>query len=178
MQRIHSEKQGKSVSKDDKKVKRLSKTLLVKWESRVRVIGWWVGVGLLGLLERLCSWWSKVLGTIELRLWGVAEVWLSLLILKLNLLLLLQNSFLVLQERIVNENAVDEDLSSWFMISKEKSLREMIKEMGKKFSILLSSFHFFYWKLFLKIPKLCPYRNRGKCVRKMHREEKMFEREN
>lgn len=40
MQRIHSEKLGKSVSKDGKKVKMLSNTLMIKCESSVRVIGW------------------------------------------------------------------------------------------------------------------------------------------
>ena len=51
-----------------------------------------------------------ILGTIEIGLWVVSKVSL-LLILTLKLLLLFQNSFLVLHEREVNENAVDEDLS-------------------------------------------------------------------
>lgn len=50
------------------------------------------------------------LGTIKLGLWGVSKVVLVLLILTLNRLLMFQNSFLLLQERHINENAVDEDL--------------------------------------------------------------------
>jgi hypothetical protein len=65
----------------------------------------------LGLLLGLGTWWSKVLGTIKLGLWGVSKVWPVLLILSLDLLLLFQNSFLLFQEREVNENAVDEDSS-------------------------------------------------------------------
>lgn len=134
----------------------LSNTSVVKWESRIGVIGRWIARGL-GLLRRLRPWGSKILGTIKLGLLGVTKVWSVLLILTLNLLLLFQNSFLLLQEREVNENAVDEDLSLWFMRTEK-----MIKiEMWEKFS-----FPFFYLlkKTFLKIPKLCPYRKRGNVV--------------
>lgn len=50
------------------------------------------------------------MGSVKLGLLGVSKVILVLLFLTLNLLLLFQNFFLLLQERQVNENAVDEDL--------------------------------------------------------------------
>jgi hypothetical protein len=108
MQRIHSEKLGESVSKDDNKAKSYRTIHRVKLVfERIDISGWITGgwSRLIGL--RL---WG-ILGTIEMGLWVVSKVSL-LLILTLHFVLLIQNSFLVLQERVVNENAVDEDLSS------------------------------------------------------------------
>jgi hypothetical protein len=79
---------------------------------RVDVRGWIAGTGALlktgigSLLVGQRLW--GILRTVEMGLWIVAKVSL-LLILTLQLLLLVQNSFLVLQERVVNENAVDGD---------------------------------------------------------------------
>ena len=73
----------------------------------LRLCGW---EKVFGLSNRNKLWRSVVLSTIDLRLWGVAKVCLVLLLLSLNLFLLFQNLFLLLQEREVNENAVDEDL--------------------------------------------------------------------
>jgi hypothetical protein len=81
---------------------------VVRGESIVGVKGWRI-TGCLGWLCFRRS--SGSLRTIELGLWGVSKVCLVLLFLTLNFLLLCQNSFLLLQERHVNENAVDEDLS-------------------------------------------------------------------
>lgn len=148
---------------------------MVIWKSRIWVVGWWIARALGLLLGGLCSLWrSKVWGTIKLGHWAVTEVCLVLLILSLNLLLLFQNSFLLLQEREVNENAVDEDLSLWFM-SRRRNFRKWYKlKCGKSFVPILT----FSRKLFfedswtLSMPK---ERKRIGRFRKMHWE--MFERE-
>lgn len=133
---------------------------------------------------------SIILGTVKLGLWGVSKVCLVLLFLTLNLLLLCQNLFLLLQERHVNENAVDEYLS--FTIWNWRERKKMNRKVGMErdcqrqhfrpltksslkvssiptFSSLIIYFFCGTFKILIKFSS-----HQCGSLRKMHR--KMFER--
>ena len=126
-------------------------SLIFKRESRVRIKSWWIA-GLLGWCSDT-GWCNFIRRKFELGVLGGESVWqgFALLFLTLNLLLLFQNFLLLLQERHVNENAVDEDLSftiwnrerkkSFFCLcSKVKKVESSCRTfLFSKFLIFLSS---------------------------------------
>lgn len=84
---------------------------LVVRKSRVGIEDGWIAWGsLLGMVLHIVRRNRLMHVGRCSRLGTIKKVVLVLLILTLNRLLMFQNSFLLLQERHINENAVDEDL--------------------------------------------------------------------
>ena len=117
-------------------------SLIFKRESRVRIKSWWIA-GLLGWCSDT-GWCNFIRRKFELGVLGGESVWqgFALLFLTLNLLLLFQNFLLLLQERHVNENAVDEDLS-FTIWNRERKKSFFVCVKGKKSWKLVSNFLIF-----------------------------------